>query len=342
MPRKTLIQNRRDTAANWTSVNPVLASGEIGFETDTNTFKIGDGVTAWSSLAYQNSTGTQGPPGPQGEPGASAGQIYYMDTAGGTYTGTTISGSITKTPVTGTKTTITGRVSKGTFLVGSFLTGVGVLTDLTIDPGFWLLHTYGFAESGVYHFYKLYIVDADGTSNKTLVSEGSTSNSTVLSESQSLNSYVNYVPAGTIPDSTKRGIIDLYIYTTGNNKDFTLEFRGDTFSHLHTTMEVEPASLGDIGDVNLTSVQDNDILVYDSTTSVWQNQQLSATQGIAFSSSHSGTTWNVTHNLGYRPSVTTTDNALTPNVVEGTVVHIDANSLTVTFTTNVGGTVYLS
>ena len=48
----TRLQQRRDTAANWTSNNPTLATGEIGFETDTKKFKIGDGSTAWTSLAY--------------------------------------------------------------------------------------------------------------------------------------------------------------------------------------------------------------------------------------------------------------------------------------------------
>jgi len=48
----TQIKWRRDTAANWTSHNPVLAQGEPGFETDTSDFKIGDGSTAWNSLAY--------------------------------------------------------------------------------------------------------------------------------------------------------------------------------------------------------------------------------------------------------------------------------------------------
>jgi hypothetical protein len=43
---------RRDTAANWTSANPTLSSGEVGFETNTGKFKIGDGTTAWTSLAY--------------------------------------------------------------------------------------------------------------------------------------------------------------------------------------------------------------------------------------------------------------------------------------------------
>ena len=46
------IQVRRGTAAQWTTANPVLASGEIGFETDTNKFKIGDGTTAWASAVY--------------------------------------------------------------------------------------------------------------------------------------------------------------------------------------------------------------------------------------------------------------------------------------------------
>ena len=43
---------RRDTAANWTSGNPVLASGELGYETNTGKFKIGNGSTAWNSLSY--------------------------------------------------------------------------------------------------------------------------------------------------------------------------------------------------------------------------------------------------------------------------------------------------
>jgi hypothetical protein len=46
------MQQRRDTAANWTSSNPTLAAGEIGIETDTQKMKVGTGSTAWTSLAY--------------------------------------------------------------------------------------------------------------------------------------------------------------------------------------------------------------------------------------------------------------------------------------------------
>lgn len=50
------IQLRRGTAAQWTSANPVLTSGEVGFVTDTGNIKIGDGTTAWNSLAYEFAT----------------------------------------------------------------------------------------------------------------------------------------------------------------------------------------------------------------------------------------------------------------------------------------------
>ena len=49
---KVQMQQRRDTAANWTSADPTLLSGEFGYETDTGKFKIGDGTTAWTSLSY--------------------------------------------------------------------------------------------------------------------------------------------------------------------------------------------------------------------------------------------------------------------------------------------------
>lgn len=53
---KTRILLRNDVAAAWTAANPVLMKGEIGIETDTNKFKIGDGLKTWSALSY---VGTQ-------------------------------------------------------------------------------------------------------------------------------------------------------------------------------------------------------------------------------------------------------------------------------------------
>jgi hypothetical protein len=53
------IQLRRDTAANWTSSNPVLRAGEVGIETDTLKFKIGNGTSTWTQITgYANVTPT--------------------------------------------------------------------------------------------------------------------------------------------------------------------------------------------------------------------------------------------------------------------------------------------
>jgi hypothetical protein len=54
------IQTRNGTAAQWTSANPTLMVGEIGAETDTGRFKIGNGSTAWNSLTYAASAKWQG------------------------------------------------------------------------------------------------------------------------------------------------------------------------------------------------------------------------------------------------------------------------------------------
>lgn len=55
--------NPTNTAVLWTSINPILLKGELGFESDTHFFKIGDGVTPWNDLPYSNSSTHQLLPG---------------------------------------------------------------------------------------------------------------------------------------------------------------------------------------------------------------------------------------------------------------------------------------
>lgn len=50
--RDVVFQYRRDSASDWSSKNPTLKNGEPGVETDTKSFKIGDGVTPWNTLPY--------------------------------------------------------------------------------------------------------------------------------------------------------------------------------------------------------------------------------------------------------------------------------------------------
>lgn len=51
---KTRIVLRNDIAANWTANNPIMLTGELGVESDTGYFKIGDGTTTWNDLTYAN------------------------------------------------------------------------------------------------------------------------------------------------------------------------------------------------------------------------------------------------------------------------------------------------
>ena len=68
---------RRDSAANWASVNPVLGNGEMGIELgNPPKWKVGDGTTTWNALPYgfRGDTGAAGPAGPTGPAGATGPQ----------------------------------------------------------------------------------------------------------------------------------------------------------------------------------------------------------------------------------------------------------------------------
>lgn len=75
-------QLRRGTAAEWTSANPTLAAGEMGVETDTQKFKIGDGTTDWNTLTYGGLVGATGPAGANGADGTDGEGVPVGGTTG--------------------------------------------------------------------------------------------------------------------------------------------------------------------------------------------------------------------------------------------------------------------
>ena len=94
-------QFRRGTSSEWSSANPVLAAGEMGIETNTNLFKVGNGSTAWNALPYggiQGATGAAGVAGANGATGAT-----------GSFSGTTSSAIVT-TNVTASTSKTTGAL----------------------------------------------------------------------------------------------------------------------------------------------------------------------------------------------------------------------------------------
>jgi hypothetical protein len=77
---------RRGSSSGWATANPILRAGEPGIETDTNKFKLGDGISTWLGLPYfvdvngvnvliadavlEGVPGPTGPTGPTGATGA--------------------------------------------------------------------------------------------------------------------------------------------------------------------------------------------------------------------------------------------------------------------------------
>jgi len=124
------LQLRRDTAANWTSVNPTLGQGEPGLEIDTGKVKYGDGTTAWNSLAYGGSaalatTATN-------VSGGTAGQLHYQSAPGITgFVGPGTAGQLLVSSGTSAPTyTNTGSVQVGfAATAGALLSGATLTVD---------------------------------------------------------------------------------------------------------------------------------------------------------------------------------------------------------------------
>ena len=77
------IQFRRGTATEWSTVNPILALAEMGIETDTDLFKIGNGALTWNNLDYGGIQGYTGSSGYTGSIGTIAVQnVLYVSKSG--------------------------------------------------------------------------------------------------------------------------------------------------------------------------------------------------------------------------------------------------------------------
>ena len=169
----TQIQLRRDTAADWTSNNPTMAAGEFGWESDTNRFKIGDGSTAWQSLAYADTLKTLGDIAVTGSTisAPSNGDLTLTTSGSGKVN---ISGAYTLPSSDGStnqvlQTNGSGVLSFGTVSVGDFsFTGSTIASpsnaDITLAPS-------GSGKVNISGAYTL--PSSDGSASQVLQTDGS-------------------------------------------------------------------------------------------------------------------------------------------------------------------------
>jgi len=238
MAAQTVIKLRRDTAANWTSTNPTLASGEQGFETDTGKVKIGNGSTAWTSLAYSNPGGTV----PQSQVtnltsdlAAKAPLVSPSLTTPslGVATATSING----TTIPSTSTLVT--TASGTATAATTATNIagGAASQIPYQTG-----------SGATSFI------ANGTSGQVLTSNGSSApawatpaggGGKTLISSTSSSAGTQFITLSSIPQTYKS--LEVHIrhtnYTTAP-QSYTVYFNGVTTSTYHSGMMSYQAANG--------------------------------------------------------------------------------------------------
>jgi hypothetical protein len=129
------LQFRRGLSTQWTSNNTVLADGEMGIETDTSFFKIGNGSTAWNSLAYGGIRGVTGPTGPTGRTGA---------------TGFTGPASLVTGPTGPVAIGPTGFTGPASFVTGPTGAGGGGSVSITGSTGFGNILTVATGGAGIF------------------------------------------------------------------------------------------------------------------------------------------------------------------------------------------------
>ena len=197
--------------------------------------KIGDGVTAFSNLPYvagmPGATGPQGATGSQGASGVSGGltlQLEYTTTS--TFAGTPLSGTLLTSYDTGTQTSITVPANTSSTQIATFIIGTGSLPGTVAVASLWDLNLYAFVSvptSPALFYFAVY----DGS---TPVQSGTLASATSvnLGTPAQLFTYTLYVPAWTY---TNNLTINLYAQTASGST-LTIDFRGLTLSHLHTSL----------------------------------------------------------------------------------------------------------
>jgi len=217
---------------------------DIGFAlpatwSDTESFTSIDGGFAWTCNATgiynisfnQQLTITNVPEvGAVGDPVIPS-SLFYMnlDVSGNAPQVGTLD-LIPDTPGTSKVITASGT---GNTLMGTFTTPAGFLTSTNIPAAYWSFAQWGFTDDtseSTYLYFDVYSVDADGTSNPTLIVSGESAFSVLMPSTLGLINVPLFVPNTVLLDLTKRIQIRAYIaFATGDPA--YLSYGGNTVSN---------------------------------------------------------------------------------------------------------------
>lgn len=224
MPRENLIQIRRGSMQDWLIANPILDSGELGFETDTGRIKIGDGVSYWNTLDYigtkenlikiYNNSGSA----------IQKGQCLYINNFD-TYSNLP---------------TASLYISNGTISEQKF---IGLATEYIPDGG------YGFSTN----FGPLYNLNTTGSTSNIAVGDESWSNGDIL--------YVSSTDSGKLTKHKPlKNIILAAIITYSHVSAGSILVRSF----------INP-KIGQLNEIYFNTLNNSDLIKYDSTNSAWSN-----------------------------------------------------------------------
>jgi hypothetical protein len=216
----------------------------------------------YSLIKRVGPTGPIGETGPAGTNGYSSGLVLALDVSNNAAAPSLLNPMLVS-PNTDTQTNITytfsGNSDHTAHLLGSFISPANLLTSTLIPQGFWDLNVYANANntgSAVFIYNKLYYVDADGVTNKTLFVDG-TADLTRINVITDIDIYTNtvYVPVTTLTSLTQRIILEIYVIQPSgstNGRTASVYFRDSTLSHLHTSLLANVGATGPQGPIGYT------------------------------------------------------------------------------------------
>lgn len=279
MPVQTVIKNRRDTAANWISTNPVLAAGELGLETDTALFKFGNGTDTWTALNYSSSSRTTQIAKNDTAASAAKGSVVYISGANGTnalFSLADADAEATSSKTVGLLAQTLASNAIGAIVTEGLLSGINT-GSATAGQSVWLSSTAGEFVFGAppakpaHGVYLGVVTRAHSTQGEILVkvqngyeidelhdvSAASPSNGDLLIFNSSTGLWTKAAQSAlTVAQSQVTNL--------------TTDLAGKaSTSHTHT--------FANITDVNITSPTNGQSLTYDSASSKWINSAAAAT-----------------------------------------------------------------